>query len=106
MKQKWDYDLSMHYLLLEHFFIQDILIGVDSAGEHYFVKRTIENRDLLQGWPEPLYIGIGKAESVDLILIKAIIRKYKPPAHLIDSSNNPDEINQKILEYSYFQLRQ
>lgn len=102
MEYKWDYDLSMHYLLLEHFFIRDILIGVDSAHEHYFVKRTIENRDLYRGWPEPRYMGLGKAESSDLILIKTIMSEYKQLAQLIDNSNNPDEINQRTLEYSYF----
>jgi hypothetical protein len=34
-------------LLLEHFLIQDILIGVDSDDEHDFVKKTIENRGLV-----------------------------------------------------------
>jgi hypothetical protein len=106
MELKWDYDLSMHYLLLEHLFIRDILIGVDSADEHHFVKKTIENRDLFQRWPEPLYMGLGKTESADLILIKTIMREYKQPAQLIYSSTNPDEINQRILEYSYFQLQQ
>lgn len=102
MEYKWDYNLSMHYLLLEHFFIRDILIGVDSAVEHHFVKRIIENRDLFQRWPEPRYMGLGKAESADLILIKTIMSEYKQLAQLIDSSNNPDEINQRTLEYSYF----
>jgi hypothetical protein len=106
VEHKWNYDLSMHYLLLEHFFIRDILIEVDSADEHYFVKRTIENRDVFLRWPEPRYMGLGEAESADLTLMKTIMKKYKQPAQLIDSSNNPDEINQRILEYSYFQLQQ
>jgi len=74
---KWNYDLSMHYLILEHFFIRDVLIGVDSAHEHYFVKRTRENRDLFKRWREPHYMGFGDAELADLILSKTIIRKYK-----------------------------
>jgi hypothetical protein len=93
MEQRWDYDLSIPYLLLEHFLIQDILIGVDSDDEHDFVKKTIENLELFQRWPEPPYMGLGEAELADLKLIKKIIIKYKQPAQLSDLMTNIEEVS-------------
>ena len=93
MEQRWAYDLSIPYLLLEHFFIQDILIGVDSDDENYFVRKKIENWKSFQRWPEPYYMGLGEAELADLKLISEIIIKYKQPAQFSDLFNNVDEIS-------------
>jgi hypothetical protein len=93
MEQRWDYDLSIPYLLLEHFLIQDILIGVDSDDEHDFVKKTIENLELFQRWPEPPYMGLGEAELADFKQIKKIIIKYKQPAQLSDLMTNIEEVS-------------
>ena len=40
MEQKLDYESLGYDLLLKHFFNHDILIGVDSQEEHYFVKKN------------------------------------------------------------------
>src|SRR5271169_1963536 len=93
MEQRWAYDLSIPYLLLEHFFIQDILIGVDSDDENYFVRKKIENWKSFQRWPEPYYMGLGDAELADLKLISEIIIKYEQPAQLSYLFNNINEIS-------------
>lgn len=99
IKQRWNFDSSIHYLLLEHFFIQDILIGVDFYDEHYFVKKTIENWDLFDRWPKPLYKSLGDAELADLELISKIIIKYKQPELFGDLFDNRDEVYQKLIKF-------
>jgi hypothetical protein len=93
MEKRWAYDLSIPYLLLEHFFIQDILIGVDCDDEHYFMRKKIENWKSFERWPDPYYMGLGEVELADLKLISEIIIKYKQPAQLSDLFNNIDEIS-------------
>jgi hypothetical protein len=99
--QRRDYYSSIYYLLLEHFFIQDVLIGVDSDDEHDFVKKTIENGALFHRWPElfDIDIRLEDAELADLKLVSDIIYKYKQPAQFSDGCNNPDEVKQKVLKY-------
>lgn len=105
IRNQWfDYGSSAYYLLLEHFVIQDILIGVDSDDEQDFMKKTIENWELFHRWPElfDIDINLGDAEIADLKLISDIIYKYKQPALFSDGSNNPDEVTKKLLEYYGF----
>jgi len=98
-KQRLDFDSSIHYLLLEHFFTQDILIGVDLYDEHYFVKRTIENWGLFDRWPKPLYKSLGDAELADLKLISEIIIKYKQPGLFGDFFDNRNDVYQKLVKF-------
>lgn len=105
IKQKWDYKFAKDDLLLKHFFNQDILFGMDSDDEYYFVKKIIENHTLPSGSTEPHNLILREAELADLKLASEIIFKYKQPAQFSDDSNNPDEVYQKVLEYySHFQL--
>ena len=111
MEQNWAYDLSVPYFVLEHFFIQDILIGVDSDDEHYFVEKTIENLESFNRWPEPNYMGLGEAELADLNLIEEIIIKYKQPAQLHDLFTNTDKASidkyRTMAKFSFdFELQQ
>jgi hypothetical protein len=99
INQRWDFDSSIHYLLLEHFLIQDILIGVDLYDEHYFVKKTIENHDLFDRWPKPHYMSLGDAELADLKLISEIIIKYKQPTRFNDLFDNMDKVYQKLVKF-------
>ena len=102
MEQKLDYESLRYDLLLKHFFNQDILIGVDSREEHYFVKKTIWNHDLPRGSNDTPDVNLRKATLADSELISEIIYKYKQPAQFSDGSNNLDEVKQKVLEYYYY----
>jgi hypothetical protein len=107
IEQKWDYKFAKDDLLLKHFFDQDMLFGVNSDDEHYFVKKTIENHTLPSGSTEPHNLILQEAELADLELASEMIYAYKQPAQFSDGCNNPDEVKQKVLEFnSYFQLRQ
>jgi hypothetical protein len=85
-------------LLLEHFFLQDILTGVDSDDEHYFVKKTLDNYALIGKWPESFYMGLGEAELADLELISEIIIKYKQPSVFYDLYGK-DKVYQELLKW-------
>jgi len=97
--QEWHYMFSKNNLLLEHFLNQDILFGVDSDDEHDLVKKTIKNHTLPSRFTKPNHLIIQQAALADSKPVSDIIYKYKQPAQFSDGSNNPDEINQKVLKY-------
>jgi hypothetical protein len=95
-EQDRDYLLSSDDLLLKHFFNHDILLGVDSKDEHYFVKKKIENRTLLSNVDRTLSPIIGKVNMADLKLASEIIIKYKQPGRFSYFSSQSDKVYQKF----------
>lgn len=85
-------------MLLEHFLIHDILIGMDLDDEHYFMKKTLDNYTLIGRCPEPFDLGLGEAELADLRLISEIIIKYKQPSVYYDLYGK-DKVYQELLKF-------
>lgn len=97
MEERLDFELKNDDLLLEHFLHHDMLIGVDSPEELYFVNKTKENHTLPRGSTDPWHIILREAEKADLKLASEMIFKFKKPS--IFNFNTVDEIYQAVLEY-------
>jgi hypothetical protein len=93
-EQDRDYLLSSDDLLLKHFFNHDILLGVDSKDEHYFVKKKIENHTLLSNVDSTLSPIIDEVNLADLKLASEIIIKYKQPGRFSYFSSQSDKVYQ------------
>ena len=104
--QKLDFRASKDVLLLEHFFNHDIITGVVSKCEPYFVKQTKENRVLPSGSTAPWHMILKEAELADLRLASEMILNYKQPSKF-SVSDSFDEIYQAVLKfYSFWQIQQ
>jgi hypothetical protein len=100
----WDYNRSIDDLLLEHFFNHDKILGIDSADEHYYIKKIKGNRNLPSGSIQPDDMLLREKEFADLKLASEIIIKYKQPAKFSDISDNLDEVYQAVVKCaSYYQ---
>ena len=97
---------SKDVLLLEHFFNHDIITGVVSEYEPYFVKQTNKNHTLPRGSTEPWRMDLKEAELADLRLASEMIIKYKQPSEF-SISDNLNEVYQAVLKfYSFWQVSQ
>lgn len=104
--QKLDLRASMDVLQLEHFFNHDIITGVVSEYESYFVKQTNKNHTLPRGSTEPCRMNLKEAELADLRLASEMILNYKQPSKF-SVSDSFDEIYQTVLKfYSFRQIQQ
>jgi hypothetical protein len=92
IEQAQDYRFSKDDLLLKHFFNHDILLGVDSKDEHYFVKKTIENHAFLSSPISPFSKVINDVALADLKLASEILIKYKQPGRFSYFSRQLDKV--------------
>jgi hypothetical protein len=105
IEHKRSYLFSRDDLLLKHFFNHDILLGVDSKDEHYFVEKTIENHTqphtlfhtvstTLLGPTNIIMRNVGLA---DLKLASEIISKYKQEGRFSYFSSQLDKVYQMFI---------
>jgi hypothetical protein len=107
IEYNWDYNRSIDDLLLEHFFNHDRLLGVDSADEHYYIKKIKANQALPSGSIQPHNILLREKEFADLKLASEIIIRHKQPAKFSDISDNLDEVYQAVVKCAlYYQKNQ
>ncbi|WP_292372729.1 hypothetical protein [Methanosarcina sp. UBA411] len=104
MEEKLEFKFLSDNLLLEHFLHHDMLLGVDSPEELYFVNKTKENHTLPRGSTISGRVILREAELADLRLASEMILKYKQPS--IFSFDTADEIYKAVLDhYSLWQIR-
>lgn len=98
----WDYYYSKDDLLLEHFFNHDRLLGVDSADEHYYIKKVIANQTLPSGSIQSDNLLLREKEFADLKLTSEIIIRHSQPAKFSDISTNLDEVYQAVVKCALY----
>jgi hypothetical protein len=77
-------------------------LGIDSADEHYYVKKIIYNHALPSGSIKPDNLLLREKEFANLKLASEFIIKYKQPAKFSDISDNLDEVYQAVIKCALY----